>query len=92
MQTREDLTLEEIKKLEDRAKEWRGKSLLLYTKDELLEIADRNHIWLNGFQCINPSDEFLKDIGRMILHKLDRSEMRDSTGISREIILTINKS
>lgn len=90
--TKENLSAEEIEKLEKRSKEWGGKSINLYTKDELLQIADDNHIWLNGFQCINPTDAFLKEVGKMIINKLDHTNMRDFLGISHEIILTINKS
>jgi len=92
METRETLSTEEIEKLESRSKKWGGKSIALYTKDELLNEADANHIWLNGFSCIEPTDEFLKDVGRMILQKLKHTEMRDFMGISNEIILTINMS
>jgi len=92
METRETLTKEEVEKLESRSKEWGGKSIRLFTKDELFNLAEANHIWLNGFACINPTDEFLKDIGKMVIDKLNASEMRDFLGISKEIILTVNKS
>lgn len=92
MQTRENLDDKQIDDLEKRSKEWSGKSIRLYTKDELLDLANKNRIWLNGFSCINPSDELLKDVGRMVLTKLQHSNMRDFLGISKEIILTVNMS
>jgi len=92
MNTRENLNKNQIDKLEKISTEFNGKSISLYTKDELLNEAENNHIWLNGFSCINPTPEFLQDIGRMILQKLDNTKMRDFLGISNEIILTINKS
>jgi len=92
MITRENLTQEEISELEIKSKQWGGKSIELYTKDELQQLAESNHIWLNGFSCINPTKEFAQDLGFNILKLLEHSQMRDSLGISKETILTINKS
>lgn len=68
------------------------KSIKDYTDKELVEIANDNHIWLNAFKCINPTPEFKQKVGEMILDKLSRTDMRDSLGISKMIILTVNKS
>ena len=69
-----------------------GKAMKDYTAEELVQKARDNHIWLNAMGAINPTDEFLMDIGRAILDKLEHTEMRDDFGISKKIILTINKS
>jgi hypothetical protein len=92
METRENLSQEEIANLEKRSKEWGGKSIRLYTKDELLDEADPHHIWLKAFACINPTQQYCQELGASILNLLAQSDMRDFTGISREIIITINKS
>jgi hypothetical protein len=63
-----------------------------YTDAELVVEAKANHIWLNAFSCIRPSDEFLIDVGRSVLRMLEDSEMGDSFGISQMVILTVNKS
>ena len=92
METREDLTEKEIEEIETMSKKFGGKSIRLYTKDEVLDEADSNHIWLNAFSCIHPTPAFAQDLGMSILHKLSETKMRDFLGISNEIILTINKS
>jgi len=70
----------------------KGKSIDDYSPEELVEEARGNHIWLNAFMCVRPTDDFKKDIGDMILKKLEYTDMRDSLGISKMIILTVNKS
>jgi hypothetical protein len=92
METRENLTQEEITELELKSKKFGGKSIRLFTKDELLDMADDNHIWLDGFECINPSVRLAQALGFRVLKMLEQSEMRDFLGISKEIILTVNKS
>ena len=92
MITREDLTPEDINKLEAKSKAWGGKSIELYTKEELLNEAEDNHIWLSAFACINPTKEYAQELGMSILHRLSQTEMRDSMGISHMMIFTINKS
>lgn len=72
--------------------EYGGKSIVLYTDAELVELARSNHIWLNAFSCIRPTPQFCQELGASILAKLNESEMRDDLGISKMIILTINKS
>jgi hypothetical protein len=39
-------------------------------KDAVYQACKDNHIWLNAMSCINPSDEFLLQLGRAVLHKL----------------------
>jgi hypothetical protein len=77
---------------QETALKYGGKSIVDYSDKELRNEAEANHIWLNAFKCINPSPEFKQEIGEMILAKLDHTDMRDHLGISKMIILTINKS
>lgn len=51
-----------------------------------------NHIWINAFSCIKPTDKFLIGLGKEILNKLEQTELTDSLGISPTILLRINKS
>lgn len=44
------------------------------TSADIVKAVQDNHIWLNAFNCINPTDEFLKDIGRMVIAKLNCRE------------------
>lgn len=44
------------------------------TSADVLQMVQDNHIWLNAFSCINPTDEFLRDIGKMVLDKLSRRD------------------
>lgn len=64
-----------------------------YTDEELVKIANDNHIWLNAFECIRPSDDFLKDVGRMVVAKLMESKIRnDFTGLTPVAFLRLNAS
>jgi hypothetical protein len=60
--------------------------------EEQIKIARTNHLWLNGFSCINPTDEFLISIGRAVLNALKTTRYLDELGISRMTIMTVNKS
>jgi hypothetical protein len=71
---------------------YNGKSIDKFTAEELVKRANENHIWINAFDCINPSPQFLQNIGSLILQKLHTTDMSDSLGISPTIILVINKS
>jgi hypothetical protein len=68
------------------------KSITEFTPAELVEKAQDNHVWLNGFDCIRPTDEFKILVADQILAMLEKTDMTDSMGISPMIILTINKS
>ncbi len=37
---------------------------------EIASAAEANHIWLNAFSLINPSDEMLQYIGRTVVEML----------------------
>jgi hypothetical protein len=60
---------------------------------EKVALADANHIWLNAFCCIRPSDEFLLSVGRTVVAKLMESKMADDfVGLSRVTYIRINCS
>lgn len=73
-------------------------------KDLVFQKSEENHIWINAFSCINPSDEFLANLGRMVLEKLNNKEnlipakcitspaMKKLAELSPQLILRINKS
>jgi hypothetical protein len=54
----------------------RAKRDLEITQAELrvLEAAQANHIWLNAMQCIRPTPEFLKQLGKRALDMLNGDE------------------
>lgn len=75
--------------------------LTRYQRD-VLQSAEDNHMWINAFACINPSDDLKRQIGEWVLSKL---ASRDSTILcdyddneilsalkQRELILRFNKS
>ena len=37
-------------------------------------MAEANHIWLNAFSCINPTDELKMQIGEMVLEWLNQRD------------------
>lgn len=64
------------------------------TPDEAWAAAE--HIWLNGFACIRPSDEFAAGLGRTIISKVMRSDFvtRGAPGFpgSRAYVFWVNAS
>jgi hypothetical protein len=64
-----------------------------YTPEQLLELARDNHIWLNAFSLIQPTDDFLREIGRSVVTKLHASPIRDDLiGLSKVVYIRINAS
>jgi hypothetical protein len=72
-------------------------------RKEVLHMAESNHIWLNAFNCIRPTDQFKLDLADSILRMLKQDENTILTKISRpgfafegvgqrELVLRINKS
>lgn len=76
-------------------------------KADALRLANSNHMWINAFECIRPTDELRKAIGTWVLEKLadpeclipsidpDAPDDRPIHEIQRlcgGIILTFNKS
>lgn len=65
---------------------------------EFREGAD--HIWLNAFSCISPSDEFLAGVGRDVVHRLNMAHLRtapivddgSTAGMSPACVIWFNKS
>lgn len=80
------------------------------SKQEYLQMvfdqADSNHLWLNAFECIRPTDELKMKIGEWVLRKLNNKEnlipsdaITSDSEVSRELAeltpmlyLRINKS
>ena len=71
-----------------------------YTED-VLKSVKYNHIWLNAFSCINPTEEFKLQLANDILDWLnkdgrtilcDYSEPLRSTLKQKELVIRINKS
>lgn len=52
------------------------------------------HIWLNAFSCINPSDDFAADIGREVIRKVMSANPHheDALGVRRQVVLRFNAS
>ena len=68
-------------------------------KKDVLSGAESNHIWLNAFSCIRPTDEFLIAVGRQVLSYLDSPESMHQSqsgyllGLpSPEVVIRVNKS
>ena len=61
---------------------------------QVAKMAKSNHIWLNAFACIKPTDEYLMQIGRMIIQKLEDDDclLKNEDTLSRMLYLSINKS
>jgi hypothetical protein len=47
------------------------------TDTQKVELAKGNHIWLNAFKCISPTDEFLLGLGRDVFNHLRNSDVVD---------------
>lgn len=56
--------------------------------------ARGNHIWLNAFSCINPTDEFKIQLADMVLGMLDdkNNTLRTTLDTTDMLYLSINKS
>jgi hypothetical protein len=69
-----------------------------YRKD-VLAGAEANHIWLNAFSCIRPTDELLMALGRQVLAYLENpgATHQSLSGYlldlpMREVVIRVNKS
>lgn len=63
--------------------------------DQKLQMADDNHIWLNAFSCVSPTDEFLRELGSIVMRKLNDSPVSgDLLGvrIGKVVYIRLNKS
>lgn len=69
-------------------------------EQDVIKSAEQNHIWLNAFQCLNPSDEFKIKLADAILGMLDKPSRRihsdfddpELCKLHEELIVRINKS
>ncbi len=61
---------------------------------KILEKTEENHIWLNAFSCINPTDDFKKQVGEQVLSMLSQKDrlLKARNGINDLLYLMINKS
>lgn len=79
---------------------------MMTTKEQILEKVQQNHIWINAFTLIRPSDEVAKSIGYAIINMLkdkdnllpayygeDASEkLEELAKLTPELYLRINAS
>lgn len=76
-----------------RAEKWGGKIQRDWTPEEIVEQANNNHVWINAFRTINPDEEFLAGIGRIVLRYLEESTMvNDLNGSSKHVYVHFNAS
>lgn len=40
------------------------------TAQDVLDMVEDNHIWLNAFSCVDPTPKFCEDLGRQIIQML----------------------
>lgn len=59
--------------------------------DLVRDHAGVDHIWLNAFKCIHPSDQFAAEVGREIIAKV-MAQQSDDVMKRRHIVLRINAS
>jgi hypothetical protein len=62
------------------------------TRKQLVEQLEGNHMWLNAFSCIRPTDELKIAIGEWVLDMLNDTDVGCSLGISPTAIFRVNKS
>ena len=63
-----------------------------WTDEEFRKEADANHIWINAFSCIRPTDEFLASIGRSVIRMVEQSEMGTDFTNGPMAVITVNIS
>ena len=74
-------------------------------KEAVLEMCQENHVWMNAFNCINPTKEFAQQLGFSILNRLNQKEyllpyyygdeegdIGDLQKLSKVMYIRINKS
>ena len=50
-----------------------------------------DHIWLNAFSCIHPTDAFAAEVGRSVIERV-MAQQHDDVFKRRHIVLRINAS
>jgi hypothetical protein len=63
-----------------------------WTDVEFRKEATSNHIWINAFSTIRPTDEFLADIGRAVIRMVNQSEMGTDFTNGPMAVITVNIS
>ena len=43
-------------------------------KNEIIKAVENNHLWINAFMLVNPSDELKKTIGSWVINSLRNKE------------------
>lgn len=62
---------------------------------DVVKAARGNHIWVNAFSCVRPTEQFCADLGRTVLRMLDTNTIESEwqlVGNERELVLRVNKS
>jgi len=68
-----------------------ARRLTRYETDALRSAA-QNHMWLNAFACIRPSDELKRQIGDYVLSKLaDREALIQSDDQGSKLLKALNQ-
>ena len=67
-------------------------------ENKIIESAKNNTIWINGTHAINPTNEYLQNIGRTIINMLNQKEnlivdpdLEKLGCTTQELIVRINK-
>jgi hypothetical protein len=64
-----------------------------YTTAQLVGLAQANHMWINAFTLIRPTDGMLRDIGAWVVRELQGSPIRDDfIGQTKVAYLRVNAS
>lgn len=66
-------------------------------ESDVVKAARENHMWLNAFRCVRPTEEFCAEVGRSIIEMLNDPEnlIRPEVALidsEREMVIRINKS
>lgn len=63
------------------------------TAEQIVEHAQKNHIWVNAMNCVRPSPKFLQEIGASVLDQLNSSEIRgELSDFFPVVYIRVNKS
>lgn len=64
-----------------------------WTAEEIVEMAKKNHLWINRMSMIRPTDDMLADIGAWVLDQIKHTDMTDAlVGASPVVYIRINAS
>lgn len=77
-----------------------GQQFEVTTVEDVMEQLDSNHMWVNAFACINPTDELAMQIGHWVLEKLNgdtipkpltKEELEDLSPEARKAYVGLNR-